>query len=59
MIEYAHLGNMGGDPAESTYCPECWLKVIERVGFRIRNTGLNLSNGKCTQCGFTIPGVWS
>lgn len=58
-LRYVYLGNMGGDPAESTYCPKCWLKVIERVGFRIRNSGLDLATGKCTKCGYKIPGVWT
>jgi pyruvate formate lyase activating enzyme len=57
-LKYVYLGNMGGDPAESTYCPKCWLKVIERVGFRVTNKGLDLDTGKCTKCGYRIPGVW-
>ena len=57
-MKYAYLGNMGGDPAESTYCPKCWAKVIERVGYRVSNKALDLSTGKCTKCGYKIPGVW-
>jgi pyruvate formate lyase activating enzyme len=57
-LRYVYLGNMGGDPAESTYCPKCWLKVIERVGFRVTNKGLDVKTGKCTKCGLKIPGVW-
>lgn len=58
-LTYVYLGNMGGDPAESTYCPECWMKVIERVGFRVTNKGLDLATSKCVKCGCTIPGVWT
>ncbi len=57
-LQYVYLGNMGGDPAESTYCPKCWLKVIERVGFRVSNKGLDLATGECVKCGYKIPGVW-
>jgi pyruvate formate lyase activating enzyme len=57
-LRYVYLGNMGGDPSESTYCPKCWLKVIERVGFRVTNKGLDVKTGKCTKCGLRIPGVW-
>ncbi len=57
-LRYVYLGNMGGDPAESTYCPKCLMKVIERVGFRVSNKGLDLENSTCTRCGFKIPGVW-
>ncbi len=57
-LRYVYLGNMGGDPAESTYCPKCWMKVIERVGFRVSNKGLDLNTSKCVKCGYTIPGVW-
>ncbi len=58
-MKYVYLGNMGGDPAESTYCPKCWMKVIERVGFRVANKGLNLSTSTCTKCGYRIPGIWT
>ncbi|MGC9318985.1 MAG: hypothetical protein ACP5KN_13210, partial [Armatimonadota bacterium] len=58
-LKYVYLGNMGGDPAESTYCPKCWLKVIERVGFRVSNKGLDLETSRCTKCGYKIPGVWT
>ncbi len=57
-LQYVYLGNMGGDPAESTYCPKCWLKVIERVGFRVSNKGLDLATSECVKCGYKIPGVW-
>ena len=58
-MKFVYLGNMGGDPAESTYCPACWAKVIERVGYRVTNKALDLTTGKCTCCGYKIPGVWT
>lgn len=57
-LKYVYLGNMGGDPAESTYCPKCWMKVIERVGYRVSNKGLDLATSTCIKCGYRIPGIW-
>jgi len=57
-MKYVYLGNMGGDPAESTYCPKCWMKVIERVGYRVSNKGLDLNTSTCVKCGYKIPGIW-
>ncbi|MEN6544639.1 MAG: AmmeMemoRadiSam system radical SAM enzyme [Armatimonadia bacterium] len=57
-LQYVYLGNMAGDPAESTYCPKCGVQVIRRVGFEVQNTGLNVNTGKCTKCGLRIPGIW-
>ncbi len=58
-MKYVYLGNMGGDPAESTYCPKCWAKVISRVGYRVANQALDLKTSRCTKCGYYIPGVWT
>jgi pyruvate formate lyase activating enzyme len=58
-MKYVYLGNMGGDPAESTYCPKCWAKVIERVGYRVSNKALDLRTSTCTKCGYKIPGIWT
>lgn len=57
-LRYVYLGNMPGDPAESTYCPACGMKVIKRHGPQATNTGLDPHTGKCVKCGYKIPGVW-
>lgn len=57
-LRYVYLGNMPGDPAESTYCPACGMKVMKRNGSQITNTGLDLATGRCTKCSYVIPGVW-
>jgi len=57
-LHYVYLGNMPGDPAESTYCPCCGIKVIKRNGPLVTNTGLDPATGKCVKCGYQIPGVW-
>ncbi len=57
-LNYVYLGNMPGDPAESTYCPACGMKVLKRHGPQVTNTGLDPRTGKCTKCGCKIPGIW-
>ncbi|MBC8204414.1 AmmeMemoRadiSam system radical SAM enzyme [bacterium] len=56
-LNFVYIGNMPGNPAESTYCPGCGSIVIKRNGYTILEN--NLKNGKCGKCGRTIPGVWS
>jgi pyruvate formate lyase activating enzyme len=58
-LRYVYLGNMAGDPSESTYCPKCGIQVIRRVGYEVSNAALDLRTGKCTKCGFKIPGQWT
>jgi pyruvate formate lyase activating enzyme len=58
-LRYVYLGNMAGDPSESTFCPTCGTQVIRRVGYEVSNTALNLKTGKCMKCGLKIPGYWT
>jgi pyruvate formate lyase activating enzyme len=59
-LHYVYINNVAGDPAESTYCPKCGTRLIQRIGFdRIQNTGLKLPAGKCLKCGLKIPGFWT
>src|SRR5512143_1784274 len=55
-LHYVYIGNVPDHPAESTYCPKCRRKVIERLGYTIVQT--HLKNGKCEFCQQVIPGVW-
>ena len=55
-IKYAYIGNVPGNPVESTYCPKCHKMIIERRGLITLSN--NIKNNKCTFCGETIPGVW-
>ena len=55
-LNYVYIGNVPGDPGESTYCPKCGKMVISRVRYFIRQN--NLVNGACKWCGEKIPGVW-
>jgi pyruvate formate lyase activating enzyme len=56
-LHYVYIGNAPGHPAESTYCPRCSARVIERYGFVIGTIALR--DGQCAKCGEAIPGVWS
>ena len=58
-LHYVYLGNMPGDPSESTYCPACGMKVIKRNGPLVTNTGLDPRTGKCVKCGLRIAGIWT
>ncbi len=55
-LNYVYVGNVPGHPAESTYCPKCSKKVINRVGYTIRE--MNIKNNNCINCNTQIAGVW-
>jgi pyruvate formate lyase activating enzyme len=55
-LHYVYLGNVPGHPAESTYCPKCRRKVVERTGLEVQV--VHLHKGKCQYCGQAIPGIW-
>jgi pyruvate formate lyase activating enzyme len=48
-LQFAYLGNIGGDDGENTYCPKCKTLVIRRYGFAVEM--LALKEGKCAKCG--------
>lgn len=54
-LKFIYSGNFHGLD-ENTYCPQCGGVLIERNGYKIRNTGLKGSC--CGKCGVSIPGVW-
>jgi pyruvate formate lyase activating enzyme len=53
-LRYVYLGNVPGDEAENTLCPNCATMVIGRVGFRL--TSLAMRGGACAKCGTPIAG---
>jgi len=58
-LRYVYVGNIsrpGGHPAESTYCPKCGTAVVHRIRYHVRS--VKIRNGKCTNCGTKIAGVW-
>ena len=58
-LRYVYLGNMPGDPGESSYCPKCGVKMISRVGKDVKFVEFDPQRGICTKCGLQIPGVWT
>ncbi len=55
-LQYVYIGNVPGHERNSTFCPQCGAKVIERVHFSVLS--LDVVKGKCRFCGQAIPGVW-
>jgi pyruvate formate lyase activating enzyme len=55
-LRYVYMGNVPGDAGENTFCPGCGEMVIERWGFQVGN--IRIKDGKCSQCGTIIDGVW-
>lgn len=56
-INYVYIGNVAGHPANSTYCPKCGKRVIERTHFMMLKN--HVKNGCCPSCNEKIPGIWS
>jgi pyruvate formate lyase activating enzyme len=56
-LRFVYSGNVWGDEGESTFCPACGTKVIERRGFSIMAN--QLVSGGCANCGEKIEGVWT
>lgn len=52
-ILYTYLGNVPHAEYENTICPSCKNVLVERHGFTAAITGLE--NGRCRQCGASIP----
>ncbi|MBN1294032.1 MAG: AmmeMemoRadiSam system radical SAM enzyme [Candidatus Latescibacteria bacterium] len=57
-MKFVYIGNVPGHPAESTYCPNCGKKLIER-GYGWSVGDVYLKEGACVFCGTPIPGVWA
>ncbi len=55
-LEYVYVGNIFGNPYESTFCPKCGNEVIKRKGYVILK--IDMEKGKCKKCGYEIKGVW-
>ena len=47
-LKYIYAGNIPGNDYESTYCPKCNAKVIERIGYQIDK--INIKDNKCLFC---------
>ncbi len=56
-LHYVYIGNVPGNDAEHTICPGCRARLIERRGYQVDVK--ELRDGRCRQCGLSIPGIWS
>ncbi|GAB4244280.1 MAG: AmmeMemoRadiSam system radical SAM enzyme [Thermoleophilia bacterium] len=54
-LRYIYAGNLPGHDSESTYCPSCGHRVIERRGYWIQT--VDLEDGSCARCGYRLPVV--
>lgn len=57
-LRYVYAGNVPGDPTESTFCPGCGKKVIERFGFNVSRINLGPA-GRCPSCNTLVAGVFN
>ena len=55
-LKYVYTGNIPGDEGESTFCPQCHEKALQRWGFKIVNNCMK--GNHCKECGCEIEGVW-
>ncbi len=55
-LHFVYIGNIPGHPAENTLCPQCRQVVIERFGYKVKNS--SVKDGKCAGCGRKIAGIW-
>ena len=56
-LHYVYIGNVAGHQAESTFCPQCGMVLIHRIGYRILAN--KITNGTCPNCRFKIAGKWN
>jgi pyruvate formate lyase activating enzyme len=58
-LRYVYAGNLPGrvDEYETTFCPHCRAKLVERTGYFIGAVRVT-AEGKCPKCGGTVAGVW-
>jgi pyruvate formate lyase activating enzyme len=56
-LHYVYVGNVMDTDRESTYCPNCGQKLIQRHWYSVKE--LWGERGLCPQCHHAIAGVWS
>jgi pyruvate formate lyase activating enzyme len=57
-VRHAYTGNVHDADGQSTYCPGCGRRVIERDWYRIGDYQLD-DTGHCRSCGAQVPGVFA
>ena len=58
-LKYLYVGNVDNEDHESTYCPSCKKRVIDRTG-HIGQYVINelKEDGSCRYCNYHLEGVW-
>ena len=56
-LHYVYVGNVMDADRESTYCPQCGQRLIQRHWYSVKETWRE--RGVCPQCNHAIAGVWS
>jgi Pyruvate-formate lyase-activating enzyme len=54
-IRHVYTGNVDDTEGQSTICPGCSVRVIERDWYRLKRWRLDAS-GRCVRCGYPVPG---
>ena len=59
-LHFVYAGNLPGfvQDLENTWCPGCRSLLVERVGFRVRQSRVG-ADGRCPECARSIPGIWA
>ncbi len=57
-IRHVYLGNIPTDPANHTYCHKCKTRLIQRMGYIVRENKVT-AQGACPKCGTKLPGVFT
>lgn len=55
-LHYVYLGNAPGHPRNSSFCPTCEARIIDRRHFTVVTN--DVVDAKCRFCGHPIAGVW-
>jgi len=58
-LKYVYIGNVDNEDYESTYCPNCFYKVVERSGNIGQFVNNRLNKANCPKCGYELKGIWS
>jgi pyruvate formate lyase activating enzyme len=55
-LHHVYTGNVHDPDGQTTFCPRCGARVIERDWFQVRRVALD--RGACAACGERIAGVF-
>ncbi|MBF0498757.1 MAG: AmmeMemoRadiSam system radical SAM enzyme [Candidatus Riflebacteria bacterium] len=55
-LSFVYLGNVPGHPGETTWCPNCKMELVGRIGYSL--TSMRIVDGACPSCKTPIPGIW-